>query len=120
MEFKISSDCSCRGYITSFQCDVTGEGYTVWRGSAFDCQLSGNEILLLHSNFVGGTVRTCNNGKIVGRSLGVTNNCYASQLDVNITTEMEGRTVECVYESGSSAEVIIGSSLLSITTGIKL
>ena len=116
--FKSVNDCTCPGYITSFQCDVTGGGYTVWRGSAFDCQSSGNEIFLLHSDFMGSTVITCNDGQIVGRSLEVTNNCYASQLDVNITTEIVGRTVECVYESGSSAEVIIGSSLLSITTGI--
>ena len=116
--FKAINDCTCPGYISSFQCNVTGEGYTVWRGSAFDCQSSGNEIFLLHSDFMGSTVITCNGGQIIGRSLEVTNNCYASQLEVNITTEMEGRTVECAYESGSSAEVIIGSSQLSITTGI--
>lgn len=114
--FKVVNDCLCPGYTTSYQCNVTGEGYTIWKGSAFDCILSGNEILLLHINYIGGTVRTCNNGQIVGRSLGVTNNCYTSQLDVNITAEIEGGTVECVYESGSATEVI-GSSLLSLTTG---
>ena len=115
--FKSVNDCTCPGYITSFQCTVMGDGYTVWNGSAFDCNPSGNEILLLHVNYVNGAVRTCNNGRIIGRSLGVANERYASRLDVNVTTEMEGKTVECVYESGSSAEIIIGFLLLSITTG---
>ena len=115
--FKAINDCTCPGYITSFQCNVTGEGYTIWKGSAFDCSNSGNEIFLSHSNYIDGTIRTCNNGRITGRNLGVTNECYASQLDVNVTIEMEGRTVKCCYESGRSAEVIIGSLLLSITTG---
>lgn len=111
VQFKVLNDCSCVGSVMSYKCSVVGDGYTVWRGSAFDCNNSGNEIILLHSNYASGTVRTCNDGQVVGRSLGVTNRCYNSQLNVNVTMKLEGKTVECVYESGTSTE-LIGFSML--------
>ena len=50
----------------------------MWKGSIFDCMSSSNEITLLHDRFssTGGTNGTCNNGTIVGRSVGVEDNQY--------------------------------------------
>ena len=117
MNFDILYDCTCPGYLSSYKCTVVGDGFSIWRGTAFDCTLSGNEILLLHSNFIVGTIRTCSNGQIVGRSLSQTDDCYTSQLDVNITVNLDGSTVECIYESGNSPAVSVGAAIISITTG---
>ena len=113
-------DCVCPGYDISFECTVFGGGFTVWRGSAFNCPLSLNEILLSHSNFEDGTIRTCNNGAITGRSVGVMNNFYTSRLVISFTRELDGMTIECIHEDGSTTAMVIGSSMLSTTTGFSL
>ena len=94
-----------------------GGGFTVWRGSAFNCPLSLNEILLSHSNFEDGTIRTCNNGAIAGRSVREMDNFYTSQLVVSLTRVLDGMTIECIHEDGSTTAMVIGSSTLSTTTG---
>lgn len=116
-QFTSFSDCTCPQHIMTYNCKVAGNGFTVWRGSAFDCVLSGNEIILSHSSFGPGAIRTCNDGHIVGRSLSMINNTFTSQLDVNVTSQLIGKSVECLYETGSSPATIIGSDVLSIITG---
>jgi hypothetical protein len=44
----------------------------------------------------------CNNGAIVGQSLGVQGNSYISQLNVTITPETAGKTISCVYDALTS------------------
>ena len=112
------SNCICPGYVITYECTVFGDGYTVWRGSAFDCPLSGNEILLSHNNFEDGTTRICNNGAIVGRSVRIMDNYYTSQLAVSFTTRLDGRTIECMRIGGTASAVTIGSSVLLTTTGL--
>ena len=52
-----SNACNCVGDTLTFECTVTiGKG-TIWRGSAFNCDSSSNEIILLNSS-VGD--QTCN------------------------------------------------------------
>ena len=113
------SDCSCLGHVTSYSCTILGNGYTLWNGAAFDCPSSRNEILLSHSSFASadGTVKSCNDGLIVGRSLGVTGDYYTSKLDVNLTHQDIGRIVQCSYENGISDPLIVGSTQLAITEG---
>lgn len=41
---------------------------------------------------------TCNNGDIVGQSLGVQGNNYTSQLNVTITPDTAGKTIICAYD----------------------
>ena len=44
-----------------------------------------------------------NNGEVNGRGIGVTNNVFISQLTVNVSLsdDMQGKTVECVHNNGS-------------------
>ena len=95
-----------------------GEGATIWKGSAFECLSTNNEILLLHS-FNSRAQGECNNGAIVGRVIRAENNTYTSQLTVTITSEMIGKSISCFHDSfeADTNEVVIGSSLLTITTG---
>ena len=89
------------------ECTITGGGATVWQGTIFDgCQ--NEKITLRHSGFTSGTViqESCEmRGPVVGRSLSVAGGSYTSQLLVNITEELSGKTIECANENGT----IVGS-----------
>ena len=44
--------------------------------------------------------RTCNNGAIVARILSIDGNNYTSQLNVTVTSETIGKTIECLHDDG--------------------
>ena len=119
-EFAILGDigCSCPGDMLTFNCTAVGLGSTLWIGTAFDCIDGGNEILLRHNGFItGGISGTCNNGAIVGRSLEVVDNCYTSQLNVTISSNLNNKTVECIY-NGNAGTITIGSPTLTVVEGV--
>ena len=95
------NECVCPGEKLLYQCTVQGNanGATVWNGTALSgCQQ--NNIVLHHSLFTstGGSMAMCNNGDIVGQSLGVQGNSYTSQLNVTITPDTTGKTIICAYD----------------------
>ena len=93
-------------------------GATVWRGTALNCTMSDHEIVLLHSRFEldTGTLRMCNNGAIVGRSLRVESNSgYISQLNVTVSSDMIGESIECAHDNGTTET--IGSLTINTTKG---
>ena len=105
-------------------CIVTGTGFTIWQGSAFECQSVDSRIVLRHTSFGGsGAFGLCNDGAIVGRSLGVSadNSVYTSQLMINLTASLDliGRTVECVYRNPDGLETTIGSTTVGVTGCVK-
>ena len=91
----------------------------MWKGSAFDCTKSDNEIVLLHSRFESdeGTHRTCNNGSIIGEAIKVEESYYTSQLHVTVSLDniMMGERIECAND-GSTMEIEL--SIIMATTGI--
>ena len=88
----------------------------MWQGSAFDC--ARNEILLRHSQFESQmAVGECNNGAITGKGIRNLDDAFTSQLNVSVTTNLQGKTVECVYDNGTTTT--IGSSSITITAGEK-
>lgn len=94
--------CVCPGDILTYNCTVLGDKYgaTIWNGTAFSgCPQ--NDILLYHDHFraAGGSRGMCNNGDIVGQSLGIQDNNYASQLSVTITPNIVGKTITCAYDA---------------------
>ena len=95
------NDCVCPGDNLIYKCTVQGAttGATVWNGTAFSgCPL--NEIILFHRRFPStGDFGECNNGNIVGRSLGVEGNNFASQLNVTVTPDIAGKTITCFYDT---------------------
>ena len=108
-------NCTCPGEVLTFTCIINEGGTTLWTGTAFSCNL--NEILLRHSQFSvpGGTSGSCNNGAITGRSIGVTNGCYSSELNVTVSPNLNGRTILCNHDGTTQRN--IGSSTLNIVTG---
>ena len=115
-----TSDCACPGDNQIYECTVVGGlgGITVWRGTAFNCEV-GAEINLLHSQFVleEGAFGNCNGGAIRGRSLRIENNRYISQLSVMLSSDLSGETIECIYDNGRTITQI-GNYSISLTTGI--
>ena len=86
----------------------------MWTGSAFSC--STNEIILRHNRFAEGTTGVCNDGDIVGQSLGIENNCSTSQLTVSVSSELNSRTVMCLVNSDAGMTQI-GETTLTVITG---
>ena len=95
------SGCACPGDTITYECTAVGAGATVWTGSAFNCSNSDHNILLLHIFFslAKGDYGSCNNGDIVGQSLSVEGNNYTSQLNVTVTSDTAGRTIECLHDA---------------------
>ena len=104
-----SSDCVSPGYCNTltFECTVVGGSGTVWRGTAFNCDDSNDEIILLHSQFVNGTIGTCNNGTIVGQDIRVENDTYyTSQLSILVTSDLIGKSIECIHDEYANTTLI--------------
>ena len=123
---KSTSDCTCLGDIVTYNCNITGSGYTIWRGSAFNCPTVNSRILLRRHSLFGtssGTMGLCNDGAIMGRSTGITRSSsnppiYMSQLIVNLATSSSviGQDIqtECVYRNTANVERTVGLARIEI------
>ena len=78
---------------------------------------AGCEVTLFHSSFgiPGATRSVCNNGAVAGYNIGVENNCYTSQLDILVSPQLNGRTVQCIIDDVVT-NTVIDTSTLFITT----
>ena len=116
--------CVCLGDTLTYNCTVIGSlgGATIWRGSALSgCHPNDDEIVLLHSRFTmsnGGTFGVCNNGDIVGRSIGIEGSNYTSQLNVIVTPDIIQKTIMCI--NGATSETVQSFVTIMNTTGIFL
>ena len=95
------------------ECNVTGVGSTVWRGSAFNCPLG--EIVLRHSEFIDST-GTCSDGAIVARGVSVDDNRYTSRLNVTQSSSLNGESIVCAHHN-SSGTTVIGTFLVNTMSG---
>lgn len=69
----------------------------MWQGSAFNC--TGNRISLLHRI---NDEAYCNGRAIYGRIISTDHRNYTSVLNVNVSSILHGKTVECWYDNGTS------------------
>ena len=115
LQVPASISCACPGEVLTFLCNIIGGGTTLWSGTAFSC-LS-NEILLRHSQFSEprGTSGSCNDGTITGRSIGVTDGCYTSELNVTVSTSLSNKTVQCIHDASTGPRTINVSTLIVAT-----
>ena len=124
-KFELREGCICPQAVNNtqnftYECTTIGSISTTWTGAAFNCPGSGNEIVLRHSQFIGGTSALCNDGNITGISVGVENNqCYTSQLNVTYSPALLGATIMCVHNTGTS-NMVIGESTIGVRTGNTL
>ena len=91
--------CACPGDSLTYTCTVVGGALTVWSSIC-----SGHSaITLIHTRFGDGSaVDECNGGSVVGRGVSVVIdtgvNCYISELSFNASSDLNGRTVECIRD----------------------
>ena len=101
-----------------YECTVFGKGATIWKGTAFDCSLTNNELAIFHTiNFTSQRPLPCNNGAIVGRAIRAENGSYTSQIAIRVSDEVNGTTVVCAHDNGTLSTEI-GLAILNITTGM--
>ena len=114
-------NCACPGEEVILTCTVVGGGITVWSGTAFSCSSGTNDISLSHSRFMEGISKSCNGGAIVARSVGVTDDCYTSQLSVQVSSSLNSRTIQCAHDSNAGPTITVGTStLLVVSSKLKL
>lgn len=56
----------------------------------------------------------CNGGEIVAKSVGVSENCYISRLNVSIGLEIINETIECVHSDTQHLTTSIGQRILNL------
>ena len=117
IDFSDGTTCACPGSPVQYLCTVSDPGgdlSTLWRGTAFDCNVSGNQALLLHSQYTSGSAAdVCNDGNFTLTAQGlanVTDDCYTSVLTVNVEPGLNGRKVECT----SAGSRTIGNDTLRV------
>ena len=114
------SSCTCSAYTLTYECTVISGsgGSTIWQGTAFNCVGSTNEIDLLHNRFESdrNILKTCNNKTIVVQGLRIDGNCYTSQLNVTVSPNKIGDTIECAHDNNGTTDTI-GFSIIPNTTG---
>ena len=113
------NDCTCEGHNVTYECTVFGSGATIWKGTAFDCSETNNELTIFHSININSTSerpKTCNNGAITVHAIGADNDSYTSRITVQISDELNGTTVVCAHDNGTDT-IEVGSAVLSIITG---
>ena len=93
----------------------------MWQGSAvFDCPNHSNEIVLRHINFGSSVSGECNNGAIIGESLGFNENSYTSQLSILYKDEFAGRNVTCIHDNGITLISLLSLTIVHNNIGTKL
>ena len=110
--------CTCSGYNVIYECTVMGSsfGNTLWAGSAFNCSLE--EIILQHLQYPENAHGECNNGYIMGKSIRVDSGIYyTSQLDVTISSDLVGKSIECFYDDNNGMKQLVGANNITLTTG---
>ena len=91
---------------------MVGGGATVWKGTAFDCPLADDEVIIFHRmNYTSQRPQTCNDGAIIGHAISVENDIYKSQLNIQVN-DTENTTVVCAHDNGTHT-VEIGSAMLN-------
>ena len=77
---------------------------------------TGCEIILFHNQFASQRASgTCNNGAVIGRSIGTVNNSYTSELIIYVTPALDRRQVVCSMDNGT--EFLVDTATLLITRG---
>ena len=81
------------------------------------CQQFDDEIQLRHSQYVNSqAVGQCIDGTTMAKSVGVSGNCYVSQLSLAVREEMINETIECIYRDLQlGVRTIIGRRMLNFT-----
>jgi hypothetical protein len=118
---------ACRGDTLTFDCTVNG-GHgvaTVWKGSAFNCTHSNNDITLLHSRSNSSVNENgmCDGGELKAYAelevLNSNRDKFLSQINITTTYSFtrSNFTVACFYDDGMD-ETVVSNWTVSISNGV--
>lgn len=114
---ELKTSCVCPGDTVTFaECTTVGRGFTIWSGTAFNC--TNDDIVLRHSTF-NISAEECNKGAIIGRGLMVADNQYTSQLNITISSDIIGKTIQCYHESFDTQNTTEVGTLTISKPGMK-
>ena len=98
----------CLGSQITLECSILENRTvaTVFRGSAFNCSESHDEIILLHTEE--NPTKSCNDGLIFGYTKPRINGdwLHTTVLNVNLTSDIIGSTITCSNDDGSTEKEI--------------
>ena len=121
---KTTNIAACHGDTLTFECTASGGVATVWRGSAFKCTPTNDEISFLHSRYNISTAsgsRNCSEGDVVAYAEILYNksNNYLSQINVTVTFAYNGTafTVACDHDNGIIA-IEVSNWTVSISSSV--
>ena len=78
-------------------------------------------IILDHLRFVNGVTMSCESDdapSVIARSFSIVADCYASQLTIMVTSDLNAMQVRCEYDDGITVESI-GNYQISLRSGKK-
>ena len=113
-----SEACICPGDIVNYQCTIINGsygGFTIFRAkpsSFVGCTRNNTDIVLSHSQFnrsQHGFNISCNNETVIGQILSNDDGIYSSQLNITVTTQLIGDTIECFHDNGMQS-ILVGES----------
>ena len=120
---KTTDITACYGDTLTFNCSVNGGVSTVWKGSAFECMSTNNEIVLLHSRSNDSVNGTCDEGNVTAYAelevLYSNSDKYFSQINVTATFPFTVSmfTIICFHDNGTIAKVV-SKWTVSISNGV--
>jgi hypothetical protein len=108
-------DCACPEDQLVYECSVQGGVATVWQGSAFDCGLASDNIILRHSR--SNSVGVCNNGRLMAQIVEAFNGTFTSQLNITVIEDMNNKTIECAVEYVNETSSVINMNTIITALG---
>ena len=117
----------CLGGTQTFQCGVNGGINTVWKGSAFECMSTNNEIVLLQSHYnsimSSSNIRTCSDGDIavLAEIISISDTYYTSQINLTVKSTFTGSmlTIAC-FRDDRTKEILVESYSVTVENSAGL
>ena len=120
-----TNDCVCLGDVVTYECTVFGGigTTTIWKSDFFQCSSGKQVIELVHrpltfeqeEDEVNTRSRGCNNGDIAARIVRDENDMFTSQLNVTLTYDIAGESIECIGDNGTNTHRIGLLNVAAIT-----
>ena len=115
-----TDDCVCPGDVVLYECTVFGGigAITVWKSDFFNCTNGKQVIELVHRPRREGdefNTRICNNGNIAARIVRNERDSFTSQLNITLTYDIAGESIECIGDNGTNTHRIGWLNIASIT-----
>ena len=114
---QTSDGCICINDVVTYTCVTYEVGLTIWQGSVFNhCTSKG---IRLRQDIIHGTKGhvNCSDGTTIQANVIFSGNHFVSVINVTVSSNVVGRSLECVYMSydDDTNTTLIDSTIIGIT-----